>query len=576
MTVGIGPSCDFNTLEQAIAAASTNQEDGTTIRLSRDLQDQQLLISNRNVTIDGRWASCSDTLPQAGLRRVIRGNGNGPVIIAANPFPEIGRRVRLRGVMIRGGDSGAVFGGGGVRVLNGIDAAIADSRIGDNQAHSGGGLYVAGTFARLTLEEGSIVGAVPTQSLPANRSVGPASGGGGIFCGAGARLVIRDARLRNNTAQNDGGGIYLTNCELRIQPSAGFVGLHPSQDAFVTLFENQAANNGGGLFATGGSSVFWTSEGEMHFAGRAVGNRATGRGGAVFLEGASAMLARWVRFEDNRADDRGGSIAVQGSGTELALGSTTGHPCSTPDCPGVFGTRAITDGPAATLVGGAIYAQGGASVVAWQTHLYDNFAANGSAVHASGGTTHVQLNNTLVARNMLYGVGNGTSTIEATSGADLTLRHVTMVGNFRASAVFPGVEPAASSIRANGNQSQVDLRNSILWNDGVQLVRLLVGATATGLCVIGHENGSFPLAAVADPLYINTAGSNPDFRLQDGSPAIDRCGVSPNAGNRDLYGTMRPIDRPNEPNTGIYDAGAIEMPLVTDRIFADSFELLER
>jgi len=286
------------------------------------------------------------------------------------------------------------------------------------------------------------------------------------------------------------------------------------------------------------------------------------------------MLAQRVRFEDNLADDRGGSIAVQDPASSFVMGNASGPACAGADCQGIFGTRGVS-GANTALIGGAVYAQGGATATLYQAQLFDNWSANGSAVHASGGSTLIELDNTLVAYNILYGAGNGTSTIEATTSANLTLRHVTMAQNFRVSAQFPFLERAVSSIRANGNSSQVIVRNSILWNDGDLLLRLLAGAGVTGRCTLGHEASTVFFAVDADPRYVSTTAANPDFRLQEDSAAIDRCAVLDDAGSRDLFGTTRPVDQPGVPNgTGAYDAGAVEMPLFNDVIFADGFQLL--
>lgn len=268
------------------------------------------------------------------------------------------------------------------------------------------------------------------------------------------------------------------------------------------------------------------------------------------------------------------AFAVQDAGTTLALGSETGHRrCAGGNCPGIFGTRGITEGAAASLIGGAIYAQGGAAVTAWQTQLFDNFANNGSAIHASGSTTRVELHHFLVASNFLYGIGNGTSTIEATGSADLTLNHVTMAQNFRFSGQFPFFERAASSIRANGNNSVVALRNTLLWDDAQLLIRLLVGASVEAVCVFGHEEISVFGVHAANPQYINPALTNPDYGLQDGSLAIDYCFNPPGSRPRDLLGTRRAVDWPDVPMFfGEHDAGAIEMRIPGDAIFADWFE----
>lgn len=573
ITVGTSASCDFNNLQSAINSASTGDEDLTEIRLSRDLNDQVLTVTNRNLVIDGQWPSCTSGLPQLGLLHTLRGNDVDTVMrFNGNGNGDGVYSVELRNLIIRGGgaDNPVSDRGGGLRIEEGARVTVADSRIGDNEALLGGGAYVFGPAARLILDEGTILGSVGTLSLNANRAVDlfPATAqGGGIWCGGGATVRIGDGRIRSNTSAGDGGGLYADACGVVILTRSEFVG---NADGFVTFFENTAAGNGGGVYLANESILNWSSFGANSFSGRAAGNRATGRGGAVFMTGESEFNGHWIRFEDNRADGRGGALAVQGDSV-LSMLTDSGFHCAFTTCPGIFGTRGITEGDSATLIGGAVYVDSGGQVNLQNVHLYDNFANNGSAMHLSGSSSGATLDSVLIARNTLYGVGNGTSTIELTSSASTLLRHVTMAGNFRASDQFPGLEPAASSIRANGNSGTLTLRNSLFYDDATLVLRLLVGASASGSCVFAHENGSFPNAILLDPLYVDTTGNSPDYSLQALSPAIDACASSsPNV--VDLFGSPLPYDTPQLNIGGPYDAGAIEY--FVDRIFRDGFDLL--
>lgn len=572
LRVGAGATCDFATLQGAINAASTQVDDLTIIRLTAAANNQALTLFDRNVTIDGRYSSCASDVPSDTTRQTIDGIGTDSVMRIQNSAPGT-RNITLRNLIIRdGGPSGAPGAGfgGGLAISGRAAVSILDSRISDNESTRGGGIHLNGANAALTLDQNTIIGADGTLGLAGNRAIaagGTSGAGGGIYCTGGAVITINDGRIRANSSTDLAGGIFLNNCELFIEPRPEFV---DNGDGFVTLFQNTAGGHGGGLYATNGASVFWRSLPTGSFGGRATGNRAGDRGGAVFLTGQSNFVGDWLRFEDNLADGRGGGFSVEDT-SNLILRGGPGFSCNGGNCPGIFGTRGITTGESATLIGGAIYADSGGNVDLRQMQIFDNFSNNGSALHLSGSATTAELRSVLIARNVLYGVGNGTSTIELTSSAKIQLRHVTMMGNFRASDQFPGLELPLSSIRANGNASTVELRNSILWNDAEDVLRVLVGATSSGSCVFAHENGSFPPATVSNPLFVDTTGSDPDFSLQFASPAIDRCAASGTI-EVDIFGLPRPQDMLRPDFYGPYDAGAIERPS-DDVIFRNGFDL---
>lgn len=568
VTVGPGATCDFNSLQLAINSASTGAADLTEIRLTADILDQSVSITDRNITIRGDFVGCNGN-PPARIRRSIAGDLMNSVI-RATTTGDTPRTLTLRELIVRdGGADSAAELGGGVFVQGRVGLVLDAVSVSRNVSVRGGGIAVVGPFASVLLDGDSIIGSDAGAMLNGNgtQSLFPLMGiGGGIYC-SGGTVVVRRASIRSNTSSVHGAGIFASDCTVEIVQAAGNAG---SVRAVIT--GNVAfGGDGGGIYATGGSVVSWRGTQAGAIAGAALNNRAnTGSGGAVFLTGASDFIGEYVRFVDNRAEVRGGAIAVEDTSNLILRGGDGMNCASVGNCPGIFGTRGITEGESATLIGGAIHASAGAQVLLTQQHLYDNFANNGSALHLNGSATRAVLSGVLVARNVLYGVGNGTSTIELTSSADAVLRHVTMATNFRVSAGFPGIERAVSSLRANGAQGTVEMRNSSFFDDAVSVVRLLVGATVEAGCVLAHESASVPGASVIDPQYVNTVGDFPDFGLGPSSPGLDRC-LTSGANEADVEGRPRPIDIIGISNgPGAFDVGAFER--FTDDMLRDGFE----
>lgn len=572
LTVGNTGNCDHATIQAAIDAAPDSGN--TVIRISNNIghTNQALSIFDKNIELRGGYPGCDLAPADPDERTTIRGNGGDSVVfVDAVGDP---RNVILRNLVIREGGSSDVLTefGGGIRIQGLAQVEVRNSLVGDNQSHNGGGIAITGSNAELLLDDGTIIGAAGT--MPGNRAVtnGPTQGrGGGIACNQ-ASIELRDARIRINTSEGDGGGLYAQTCTVLIEPSAAFVEGDNGADGFVTFFENHADINGGAIRADEGLLFWRSSDAERRFAGRAFGNTADNSGGALYLTGSALQFAAdWVRFEFNHAPNTGGAIHLDDDARFFLRGSGDRR-CTYATCAAIAGSNFDQPGNL-TASGGAIYAVDGAEASLSQALLADNVGAAGSALLFSGEGTRLTLRHVLVHRNFLTMDNSLDSPIDLLGGADGTLIHVTMSTNVRADSDTL-LAPVASSVLVSGAGSGATLANSIFTDDGLVTVRTLNGGAATGSCLLSHESGSVSGVLVGNPAYVGPFADPPDFTPGPASPALDRCANAetfPMVPLPDFTGRARPVFLPNVPNgDGAYDIGAIERP--RERIFSDGFE----
>ena len=154
----------------------------------------------------------------------------------------------------------------------------------DNKAFSGGAVHLS--KANLTFVSGNstIFGNV-------------ANNGGAIHTSESMVLleIYSQTKVDANSANNNGGGLYLTNCELKVKG-----------DSFY-ITRNRAERSGGGLHADNSSIIF---EETVHF----IDNEAENGGGIgleknAILSGISANHSV-IEFTSNRATRHGGALYV--------------------------------------------------------------------------------------------------------------------------------------------------------------------------------------------------------------------------------------------------------------------------
>jgi predicted outer membrane repeat protein len=574
LTVGSTGNCDHSSIQHAIDAAPDSGS--AEIRISNNVghTNEALEIFDKNIELRGGYAGCDLAPADPDDRTTIGGTGGSSVIFVDAVGDS--RTVVLRNLVIRDGGSSDPLTeyGGGVRVQGLAQVEIRNSHVADNTSHNGGGIGISGSGAGLLLDDGTIVGAV--GGIPANRAVQNGIGvprGGGISC-SGATIELYDARLRINTSEGNGGGLYAVNCTVYIQPSPDYVAGDNGANGWVTFFENQTEGNGGAIYADD-SDVFWQSSNDGgFFAGRLNGNVAGGDGGALYLTGSGAQfLGEWVRFESSYSPGEGGAIFV-GDGARLNLSGTPGMHCDYATCPGIVDSN-LDDPQYHDGAGGAIYAIGGSDVFLSQALIANNAAQIGSGIVVTDDDTQLLLRHVLVHRNFLTADDSTLSPINIFNGADATLIHVTMSTNVRVDADTLLAPPDASILVSNVG-STATLSNSIFTDDGVATVRAINGGIATGSCLLSHENESVTGVLVGDPDYVAPFADVPDFTPGPASPALDRCAQAEEApllALPDFTGRARPIDLFGISNAaGSFDIGAIERP--RDRLFSDGFETI--
>ena len=192
------------------------------------------------------------------------------------------------------GNTATTQKGGGIYArieANGTGLSINNSTISGNTASVGGGIFV------LSYNPSPKVKAtISNSTINSNTSTNAgASGGGGVATGTG-NIVIKNSTLRDNTAVQDGGGIFATNFT-----SLNIIG--------GTISGNQTTDFVGGYFGGGGVCILGTGSGTPLPA-----------------------TIKGTHITDNTAAQDGGGLIVH-NGISLTMSSAVvnGNPLSPPE-----------------------------------------------------------------------------------------------------------------------------------------------------------------------------------------------------------------------------------------------------
>lgn len=577
--------CDYNSLAQALGDASS----GDTILLERttELYEGDIYqLHARSMTIRGGYEDCLDDSPSG--RTVLDAAGNGGVFDVWLPSTAGPMDVVLENLVIRGGNSGSL-GGGGLLIegrQGGLAVDLINVEVSDNASNSenGGGIRVfvnapAEAFvAILTVDDSSDILSNTTQF-----------DGGGVACdnpdnhnNQGTVIRLGAINIAGNSAVN-GGGVALNNCRRVFIYNGGPVLLIFPAGA---IFGNEASANGGGLYVVGESFVAVRGDnldqwGDPDHAGHILLNSAV-QGGGVFVSDGEVELADVVINGNDAVEDGGGIYADGGAIVEQTRiqneacqpAESSSGLTNVPRCSRMVGNTA-TNGS-----GGGYFVTNGSEVDVRRTIISENDSFAAGSVARSTSDTDDNPGVVRVADSLVHG-NLGRFLFYGSQTSQIEILWSTVTDNNLGS----GTDSVVRAFTTGGSSTELRVISSIIWEESGNVLTL--GGNdqqeAFADCVIAHQdlsetdfiNSTF--YSNVDPILI-TVDEKPYYPGSI-SPAIDYCdGFSAEADQIDLVGVVRgtPTDgpTPNPPNLGTYDIGAYEtewQPL-SDDLFQDRFE----
>ncbi|NUN98005.1 MAG: right-handed parallel beta-helix repeat-containing protein [Candidatus Omnitrophica bacterium] len=323
---GEGPNCTLSGL--TITRGAGEEGGGISIKSNSSPTISKCVISN-NAAYRGAGVFCKDSAPML-TQCTLTGNTSGTFPPQGQvggagvwcqydtfrfpaTFPTL-QACTISGNVTRGN-------GGGIAVTGSTERSIAiqGCDIRENQAGSGGGIYLDIAYVTATI----------TNSYLTGNIAGSAGGGicvANLFSGpSNPQVLIRDCLFTSNQVESgNGGGVAGGSYDVRVE-NCTFVtnrannaggGFYGGATIRTCLFSGNQAKEGGGCafgrFMTGGG------HGRV-FDCRFAGNQATdpessgGNGGGVY---GPAWLVR-CRFIENQATRRGGGYASETGSVEI-------------------------------------------------------------------------------------------------------------------------------------------------------------------------------------------------------------------------------------------------------------------
>ncbi|HRG16339.1 MAG TPA: hypothetical protein PLB00_10090 [Pseudomonadota bacterium] len=607
--VGVGTGCTDANLASAFNAIRA--QTGThTIRINKGnyaLPDGLTYLPSVNQTavfLEGGYDNCTAPTPTGSTASdanlaVFSGAGGTafPVLdLILNGFVQT---FQMRRIVLTGGEDSGLFVTGQASVLLGTGAKIR----GNSRATHGGGVVLNGsrtndltTLARIDfyLDEGAEI----TNNTAMNR-------GGGIFCGNGggtdthASIVFRDGIIGYNQA-DEGAAFY---CRGSLEGGGGFQP-RPRNDRAALIIGNQSTANGGGVRCAAGFGTLDTALPIQPDGFRHVGADADGNGLlAVAANGGAGSPA--LCLVGSRSRGATGDPAPSGQSRfllrNLNVSSQTGN--------GFVGLSArdaleLIVSPSGDNVSCTFFTA--TPCVRFTDNSVDGGA--GQLLHASGGSTMLQLRRAMIDGNSL-----GSELGMADDGADLILLASILDDNIVAART---TAPSTSALFTARYGGVADLRNStvIMRSALTQFFRLgwQPFGTTSDIHGIAYAQASAFSSTVGTPRVVEYESGTPtaNFRRYwcgyfvntttnfsghtivtnaatgtynlaanfsvdaNHSPTHadlrDACTTPGGTLNRDFYGRPYSVDFPPA-NTLQADIGAVEAQL-QDGIFSNGFE----
>jgi len=298
------------------------------------------------------------------------------------------------------GNGGASFIKGGNFIMNGGNLGEESK---PNAAAKGGGVYVEG--GSVTVTNGNVQyntatngdsayitgGDIVLDGSEASLMHNAATNGAGIYLTGGKPLLLQ-GKLSENTATADGGGIYINQQN---------VTLDPTHD--VEISANQA-NRGAGIFigGTNGRDASFSVSTERAGNVRITDNTSTEAGGGVCIDkGYFSLSAANIDLLDNKAQNGGAVAVLNGNFTLSGVGAigAEGHGNEADNGGAVYvenGNVTIEDastGNETAIVqynnaetGGGIYVNGGSVAIAQGLITHNTAENSGGAIAVQNGT----------------------------------------------------------------------------------------------------------------------------------------------------------------------------------------------
>jgi hypothetical protein len=345
-----------------------------------------------------------------------------------------------------------------------------------------------------------------------------ASGEGGGFFISSATATISGTVVKDNTAGDAGGGVWIENGD-----GAAVVSLINSE-----VLHNEVGDGwggGGGLAGDGqitldnvrvaGNTSHWggggiQAEGVMTITNSAiVSNTTAWHGGGILAD------VVYIYHSDISNNEANGSGTIFGGGISRASGQPGGRLVIQDST--VSNNRAIGTGES---IGGGIDAEYSRATIA-------NTVVSGNSARAHGGLslydTVLTMTNSLVVSNTDVGISG-----DAVTG---TIMHLTAAGNEDDGVAVDGA---------------VEIVNSVLWGNGDDDFVCRGGGCTVAYSDVGTGDKTGTGNISADPQFVDAA--NGDYHLQAGSPCVD-AGTSVGAPLHDIEGTPRDA----APDMGAYE-----------------------